>query len=375
MRRASFAVRQHCGKSRLILLVTVLSVAVVVIAHLDVQIFSPSSVSKSAEFSETSSVPTAINLLETGFYVHHPVMRMVSQEAVKFDKDFLVEINDLYVPARFDCENLDDDKRTWGGFSYFKSNPARWYACWLHHASLRSGLPGMVPPLPLIDEEYFEHVSVYDSVLRANDKYVVAELGARWGTWGARAVAFLKKVKPMPYNVLFVEPLAIHCKGIREVMKKNRIDYDLICDYAKAEDFVNWAANQTHVNLLDLDIQGAEEEFFASDDVMRVVEKKVHRIILGTHSNEIHAAMQKRLSQWIVVHEMPMNSDLECIKKYLRKPPKPDRSNFDEIVKRKCYHESSFGKIPNYDGELILDNPRFFKGKSLFPKRSYVVED
>ena len=42
-----------------------------------------------------------------------------------------------------------------------------------------------------------EHVAVYHSVLRhRGGAYRAVELGARWGTWGARAVALLRLVKP-----------------------------------------------------------------------------------------------------------------------------------------------------------------------------------
>ncbi len=51
-----------------------------------------------------------------------------------------------------------------------------------------------------------EHVAVYQSVLRHRQDhhgtFRVVELGARWGTWGARACAFLRLVKPeVPYEV------------------------------------------------------------------------------------------------------------------------------------------------------------------------------
>lgn len=54
-----------------------------------------------------------------------------------------------------------------------------------------SGLRAWTPPLPLIDDEYAETVLNYHAVLRRHKKggtLVVAELGARWGTWGARTI-------------------------------------------------------------------------------------------------------------------------------------------------------------------------------------------
>lgn len=316
---------------------------------------------------------TALNIIENTFYVHHPVMAAVSREMVSFEKDYLTEINALKIPIHYDCDNLGGGKM-WGAFAYFREVPSRWYACWLHYASLKSGVPGWVPPLPLIDEEYFEQVSVYDSVLRAKQKYTIVEMGARWGTWGARAIAFLRKVNPMPYDILFVESMEVHCEGLREVMRKNNIYYDLVCDYARGPEFVAWAQNQPHINVLDLDIQGAEKEVLANEEVLQVLEDKVHRLIIGTHSEDIHTQMRSKFSHWVKVHDMPRSNTAECVKKYFRTPPQSDRSNFEEVVKRQCYFQSSYGKIAQIDGELILDNPKFYEGETVFMEKDNSVK-
>ena len=51
-------------------------------------------------------------------------------------------------------------------------------------------------PQLIVDDEYHEQVAIYQSVLRARGHLVVGELGGRWGTWGARAIAFAKARRP-----------------------------------------------------------------------------------------------------------------------------------------------------------------------------------
>lgn len=230
-----------------------------------------------------------------------------------------------------------------------------------------SGVPWTIPMLPVIDEEYFETIAVYDSVINAKKEYVIAELGARWGTWGSRAVAFLRKVNPMPYQVYFVEPLELHCDGLKEVMKENDIKYTLDCDYATADSFLKWSLGVKHVDMLDVDIQGAETELFSDDKLMQVVEHKVKRLIVGTHSKAIHKEMRKLFAHWHVLVDTPFSKDTKCLQKTLRSENKVDRVIFEQTIELGCYRNSSYGRIGNWDGELIIDNPRFYTENVLFP--------
>ena len=78
----------------------------------------------------------------------------------------------------------------------------------MHQAEVSSGVLATQTKLPLVDDEYQEQVAVYQSVLRAkkSQAYVVADLGARWGTWSSRAVGLWKQKHPaLPYNLYMVE--------------------------------------------------------------------------------------------------------------------------------------------------------------------------
>lgn len=44
---------------------------------------------------------------------------------------------------------------------YYHSVPDRWTNCNNHKSSEASFLENYVPTLPIIDEEYFEHINIY----------------------------------------------------------------------------------------------------------------------------------------------------------------------------------------------------------------------
>lgn len=311
----------------------------------------------------------AVNILESTPYIHHPVLAKIPQDPILFRKDFLAEPNGLYVPTFFDCSNIHNGQN-WGSQPYYKSVPSRWTACQQHMSEMQAGLPWTIPKLPVIDEEYFETIAVYDAVLNARNEFVIAELGARWGTWGARAVAFLKHVNNIPYRILFVEPLKIHCEGLRQVMKENNIEYELQCERASSDNFVKWAQKVPHVDVLDVDIQGAEMNLFGDNKVMNLLKKKVRRVILGTHNMDIHNVMRKRFRDWHVHIDTPFSKNTTCVARNLRSRSKVDRAVFERLVELGCYRNSSYGKIANWDGELIMDNPYFYNRKTLFPSES-----
>ena len=102
----------------------------------------------------------AINLVDGLVYPHHPVMQAVRIEPYTLEKDYLVELNGLKVPAKYDCAVERGDApgsgRHWGLFWYFNDVATRWHACWLHHAAVKSGLRTEIPELPIVDDEYME---------------------------------------------------------------------------------------------------------------------------------------------------------------------------------------------------------------------------
>ena len=119
-------------------------------------------------------------------------------------------------------------------------------------------------------------------------KLVFAELGARWGTWGGRAIAFGRMLEPaMRYDLLFVEAHPDNCDALRETMTKNQIAHTLECAHASGGGKLrSWLESVSHVDAIDMDIQGAEEGLIPA--LLPLIDSKVHRLIIGTHNPGIH---------------------------------------------------------------------------------------
>jgi hypothetical protein len=222
----------------------------------------------------------------------------------------------------------------------------------------------------LIDEEYAEHVSVYQSVFRAHwskqQKFTVGEFGARWGTWGARAVALWRNLNPASdYDAFFVESDPLHCEGLRQVMSINEISYTLKCELADSGLLTSWLESKSSVDLLDLDIQRAELETLRTS--YEAVSSKVKRLIVGTHSSEIHKNLLKLFSSWIIIYDVPYSTDTSCIAKNLRRNYDSTKEiGWDELIEKKCYTDTVFGPVANWDGEIVIDNPAFVEREKSF---------
>lgn len=223
-----------------------------------------------------------------------------------------MEANHLYVPESFDCAILNNNKTHWGVHNYFVEIPSRWHACWIHYAQIKAGIHVSTPSLPIIDEEYFETIAVWDSVLHASDKFIMIDLGARWGTWAARALSFLAKVNPMPYNVTLVERDAENCKGAEVVAQENSFKWDVLHGSAEASSFLQWISDKPYVTLVESDCQRAEISIFANRNVFEAVQDKVHRLIIATHNPYIHQSLRQIYSKWTVQHDCNFTSSTTC---------------------------------------------------------------
>lgn len=126
-------------------------------------------------FCQKSYHYTGLNILDGSVYAHHRVLTRLSQPYYPMKDGYLIEMNGLMVPEHFDCDIFNNGS-IWGGHPYYVSIAPRWHNCHLHMAMLKSGLIMYQPQLPIIDEEYFEMVAVYDAVYDEKTQLVVAEL-------------------------------------------------------------------------------------------------------------------------------------------------------------------------------------------------------
>mmetsp|Transcript_13844 Transcript_13844/g.41855 ORF Transcript_13844/g.41855 Transcript_13844/m.41855 type:complete len:413 (-) Transcript_13844:69-1307(-) len=311
-------------------------------------------------------LPLALNHVDGCAYPHHPVMLTVPAGVYPLQREYITEWNGLRVPAHYDCD-IFNGMSHWGPFHYFYEVHTRWFACWSHHAALQSGNTLVQPSLPLVDDEYNEQLAVFQSVIRArkDQRYVVAELGARWGTWGSRAAAFARAMG-LDYYVHFVEASRIYCDAIPVVMAANALrPFTVECARAAQGNMRQWLLAQHHVDLIDMDIQGAEADLVPA--ILHLLERKVYRLIIGTHSPEVHNHLQKLLVAkrgWILIFSAPhIGRGGACVQDHVRgrygRNGQTGRFDWQALLRKGCYHVTPRGPVANFDGELILDNPRF----------------
>jgi hypothetical protein len=294
----------------------------------------------------------------------------------------MVELNGLKVPMTYDCNNLNENHAWNKKTNNFLVIPNRWYNCYIHEAVIKSGMDQEIPQLPIIDEEYPVMVSVMQSTLRARDNFVMAEIGANWGTWGARAIKNLLTLNLMEYKLLFIEPDKKNCEGIEEVMKLNSIKYELNCngsDYKISNIlFSKWAHSKQHIDLVTFDISNGED--YLIYDLKDIMDSKTYRIIIKTHSKDSHEDLKKYYEDWIVIFDMPVIKP-QCTEKvelYLRgqyDENNSERFQWWKLIDDYCYNPTTWGgKITNWDGILIFDNLKYVDKDKIFSLSDTVLK-
>ena len=70
--------------------------------------------------------------------------------------------------------------------------------------------------------------------------------------------------------------------------------------------------------------------------------------------------------------EMHLTKDAPCIITHVRRNYSYDHPfGWEKVLKTpRCFQETSHGPVANFDGELILDNPRFLR-----PERNFSMSD
>jgi FkbM family methyltransferase len=189
---------------------------------------------------------------------------------------------------------------------------------------------------PRIDqEEIFEWITLLEAVLEAKDTFTMAELGAGFGRWLVAGACAIRQRRPdLAIRLIGVEAEPTHFGWMKEHLRDNGINPDnhrLIQAAATSDGrpvhftfghpaewygqsiiepgvaFGDWpqatvseAASTTirrilrgfdYVDLIDMDIQGAELECVNAD--IDCLTKRVRRVFVATHSGAIHDETQK----------------------------------------------------------------------------------
>ena len=277
------------------------------------------------------------------------------------ERDFLHDYTGLRVPARFDCNNFNAGQPWSGGHDYYNAVPDRWVQCNRHEANLKSYLQWYVPSLPVIDEEYDEHVTLAREVSaaaqRCQSDFVLFEAGARWGTWGFRgaALASLITAGHMRARVTFWEPEPQSVEGIWEAARANNFsDVRVFAAPFSAAEFRGAVRDVGHVDYFDVDIQGAEDVLCADRELLAVVAQKVRLLKVGTHSRALHrrvlGCLRKVPGFAVVAHERFGAHELRVMSLFRV------RRTWDYIRKKGLFNASPRGPVVNWDGTVVVRN-------------------
>ena len=98
--------------------------------------------------------------------------------------------------------------------------------------------------------------------LTAKSQFNLAELSARWGTWGFPGLAALRRFHPefdqLKVNMLLVEPEEASCTAIENMVRVNGFSsisgIERVCKKADAKSFLAWAQTLPWIDVLNVDI-------------------------------------------------------------------------------------------------------------------------
>ena len=121
-------------------------------------------------------------------------------------------------------------------------------------------------------------------------------------------------------------------------------------------------SRESRVDMLHMDIEFGEYELLRHTGLRRMLQDRVVRLVIGTHSSEIHERIQWGLGDhdegWLLISEVPLTSNTSCLNRYQNVVGR--QKSPEELMKNGCYHEHPvFGPIAQSDGSRIFDNPAF----------------
>jgi FkbM family methyltransferase len=209
------------------------------------------------------------------------------------------------VPAGFEVDFLGSKSRT-SYFRMMKEQPND-----RHEA----------PEYPLVDEEYFEWIDLLEAAAWAKERFVMMELGAGFGRWTARGAAAAKQLG-LAYSFVAVEAEPTHFKWLEESLRENGVALencklvnaavtgkdgtigfhvgDAFDNYGKsiggstevrAVSLTTLLEPFRRVDLVDLDVEGAEFEILAA--ATGPLREKLRRVHVETHSERLHLEIER----------------------------------------------------------------------------------
>ncbi|HXN08053.1 MAG TPA: FkbM family methyltransferase [Candidatus Acidoferrales bacterium] len=186
---------------------------------------------------------------------------------------------------------------------------------------------------PPVDEESFEWIAMLEAVLEARETFTMFELGAGFGRWLVAAVCAARQKHPgMRFELVGVEPEPTHFTWMKQHFVDNGLNprehtlleavvngtgepAHFVIGYPRewygqaivpegyreaahphagtirlpAVRLIDLLKSHRYVDLIDMDIQGAEEEVVSSS--IGAMSEKARRAYVSTHSAQIHEAV------------------------------------------------------------------------------------
>jgi len=210
------------------------------------------------------------------------------------------------------------------------------------------------PPFPGINEEFFEWVDLYESIDAAAGSFCMIELGAGYGRWLVAAACALKRYRAMPMKLVGVEAEGAHFSMMGQHFRDNELDpadhwlIEAACNgdgrdvffavgsstewygqaivnesfkmarYPEARSIKMPAVtlqeilgSLSRVDLIDMDVQGAEAEIVEAAIV--AMTEKVRRVHIGTHGHDLEERIRSTFKKagWRCCNDFPCQSKVE----------------------------------------------------------------
>ena len=210
--------------------------------------------------------------------------------------------------------------------------------------------------LPL-DDNIFDWLILLEAVDEARSEFTMAALGAGWGRWLVAGASAAQQRENLRTRLIGVEAEPTHFQWMLDHFRDNQInpeDHDLIeaavsgtsgeawfyvgkpdswygqsiiqdaaltpapggveIDYhgerarrVRAVDLREITAAYRRIDYLHMDVQGAELEFLSA--YPGILDEKVRRVLVGTHSNDIEQGLRELFSGlgWHCQYDIPLN--------------------------------------------------------------------
>ena len=249
-----------------------------------------------------------------------------------------------------------------GFFAYFLGNLSR-ADYWAFHEDIRKlydrerfeAFSG-----PSIDDNIFDWLILLEAVVEARGEFSMIALGAGWGRWLVAAALAVKQFSQIPCRLIGVEAEPTHFQWMLQHFRDNGLDpaghelleaaasdqsgyawfyygkaaswygqsiirdraLDKITDSNEIEynserarrvrtvDLAELTGRYQKIDYLHMDVQGTELNILAA--APQILDRKVKRVLVGTHSEEIEKGLRKLFAslRWRCQYDVPLNGTI-----------------------------------------------------------------